>query len=163
MPWFLGSSPDAGRARGDGSIGGGMRVLLAVDGSIHSLRAAQFLVELASSRGAMELHVLNVQPFVRHLALLEADTHEQVDRLLLERGREATASVCAVLERSALPYEFHAAAGDAAEAIVRVARERSCDVIVMGRRGTSTAASLALGSVALKVLHLADAPVTLVK
>lgn len=140
-----------------------MKVLLAVDGSIHSLRAAQFLVELASSRGPMELHVLNVQPYVRHLALLEADTQDHVDRLLLERGREATASVCAVLERSGHPYELHVVADDAAEAIVRAARERSCDVIVMGRRGMGTAAGLALGSVALKVLHLADVPVTLVK
>ncbi len=140
-----------------------MRVLLAVDGSIHSLRAAQFLVELASSRGAMELHVLNVQPYVPHLALLEASPQGHLDRMLLEAGREATASVCAALDRSALPYEFHVVAGDAADAIVHAARERSCDVIVMGRRGMSTVAGLALGSVALKVLHLADVPVTLVK
>ncbi len=140
-----------------------MRVLLAVDGSIHALRAAQFLLGLAGERGPMELHVLNVQPPVRYLTILEAGAGERAARMQLEAGREAAASVCALLEGAALQYELHVVSDEPAEAIVRLARERSCGMIVMGTRGMGAIANLVLGSVALKVIHLAEVPVTLVK
>ena len=38
-----------------------------------------------------------------------------------------------------------------------------CDAIVMGTRGLGTVQTLLLGSTALKVLHLVDVPVTLIK
>lgn len=140
-----------------------MRVLLAVDGSIHAHRAAQFLLALASERGPMELHVLNVQPPVRYLSILEPGAQERAAKLQLEAGREVAAPVCALLEKAALPYELHVVSGDPAEAIVRFARERGCGMIVMGTRGMGAIPSLVLGSVAFKVIHVAEVPVTLVK
>lgn len=110
----------------------------------------------------MELHVL-VQPPVRYLTILEPDSEEGATRLQLEAGREVAASVCALLEEAALRYELHVVSDEPAEAIVRLARERSCGMIVMGTRGMGAIASLVLGSVALKVIHLAEVPVTLVK
>jgi nucleotide-binding universal stress UspA family protein len=47
--------------------------------------------------------------------------------------------------------------------IARFARERGCDQILMGTRGLGAIGSLLLGSVATKVIHLADVPVLLVK
>jgi len=44
-----------------------------------------------------------------------------------------------------------------------MAEERGCDQIVMGTHGRGTIAGLLIGSVATKVLHLAKAPVLLVK
>lgn len=139
-----------------------MRVLLAVDGSIHAHRAAEFLIGLARER-PMELHVLNVQPPVRYLSILEPDVQERAARLQLEAGREVAAPVCELLERAALRYELHVVCDDPTEAIVRLARERGCGMIVMGTRGMGAIASLVLGSVALKVIHVAEVPVTLVK
>ena len=140
-----------------------MRVLLAVDGSAHSIRAARFLIKLVSEHGAVALDVLNVQPHVRYGALLKGEARAQAERVQLERGREDSASVCALLEQARLPHELCVVSDDAAEAISRTARERGCDLIVMGTRGMGAVASLALGSVAQRVIHLATVPVTLVK
>jgi nucleotide-binding universal stress UspA family protein len=44
-----------------------------------------------------------------------------------------------------------------------VAREKSIDHIVMGARGLGSIQGLLLGSVATKVIHLAEVPITLIK
>ena len=68
-----------------------------------------------------------------------------------------------LLTRAGIAHELHVLSGDPASNIARAARERGCRLIVMGSRGLGPLASAALGSVAAKVLHLADVPVTLVK
>ncbi len=140
-----------------------MKVLLAVDGSIHAHRAAQFLLALAAESGSMELHVLNVQVPVRYVTILDPEAQERTARLQLEAGRDVAAPVRALLERAALRYEFHVVSDDPADGIVRLARERGCGLIVMGTRGMGAIASAVLGSVASKVIHVAEVPVTLVK
>ena len=57
----------------------------------------------------------------------------------------------------------HVEQGEIAPTIARLAQELTCDQIVMGTRGRSALGDLILGSVAVKVLHLAKVPVTLVK
>jgi len=49
-----------------------------------------------------------------------------------------------------------------AETIVKYAKRWQCDSILIGTRGLGLTAGLVLGSVALKVIHLAKIPVTLV-
>jgi len=53
--------------------------------------------------------------------------------------------------------------GKAAEAIAQVAREEDIKHIVMGTRGLGSIQGLLLGSVATKVIHLAEVPITLIK
>lgn len=52
---------------------------------------------------------------------------------------------------------------DAAGAILDVARDVNADFIVMGHRGTGRLAGLLLGSVAQKVISLADRPVVVAR
>ena len=59
--------------------------------------------------------------------------------------------------------EVEVATGSAAETIVRVARERDTDLIVMGTRGRTGLQHVVLGSVAEKVVRLAPCPVLTVK
>jgi nucleotide-binding universal stress UspA family protein len=47
--------------------------------------------------------------------------------------------------------------------IAQVAREEDIQHIVMGTRGLGSIQGLLLGSVATKVIHLADVPITLIK
>ena len=49
-----------------------------------------------------------------------------------------------------------------APSIARLATTHHCEMIVMGTRGMGAVASLILGSVATKVLHLSPLPVLLV-
>ena len=140
-----------------------MKALLAVDGSTHALRAAQTLGELAKHCAGARAHVLNVQPHVPYLDLLGDERKSSVDRLMQERGMDAMESACKALTLAGVPFEVEIVSGDAALAIVRVAVAKQCDFILMGTRGMGAIAGMALGSVATKVAHLADLPVTLVK
>ena len=67
--------------------------------------------------------------------------------------------------RDLVPDTFHdawdveVAAGDPADTIVRVARERHADLIVMGTHGRTGLQHVLLGSVAEKVVRFAPCPV----
>lgn len=140
-----------------------MKALLAVDGSTHAFRAAQTLAQLAKHCAGTRAHVLNVQPHVPYLDLLGEDRKLSVDQLMQERGRDAVESACKALTVAGVPFEVEVVSGDAPSAIARIAVAKQCDFILMGTRGMGAVAGMALGSVATKVAHLAELPVTLVK
>jgi nucleotide-binding universal stress UspA family protein len=50
-----------------------------------------------------------------------------------------------------------------AEAIARAAHDEGVEHIVMGTRDLGSTQGLLLGSVAMKVIHLAEVPITLIK
>ena len=60
-------------------------------------------------------------------------------------------------------WEVEVAAGNPADAIVRVAKERAADLIVMGTHGRTGLQHVLLGSVAEKVVRLAGCPVLTVR
>ncbi|HXJ78263.1 MAG TPA: universal stress protein [Candidatus Methylomirabilis sp.] len=61
------------------------------------------------------------------------------------------------------PWEVEVATGPPADTIVRVARERGADLIVMGTHGRTGLQHVLLGSVAEKVVRLAPCPVLTVR
>jgi len=140
-----------------------MKIALAIDGSNCSLRATRFLIGLIGGRDGSEVHVINVQPPVRYADLLPARRKQLVKQWYRDGGETETAAALEMLAEAKVARDFHLVIGDPATAIVKVARRLNCDLIVMGTRGMGKVAGLVLGSVATKVVHLADAPVTLVK
>ena len=88
---------------------------------------------------------------------------EEVEAMEESRGGDALQSARALLDAAKANYVPQVVIGPVAETIARIALEQNCDGIVMGTRGLGAAASVLLGSVASKVIHLADVPVTLVK
>jgi len=67
-------------------------------------------------------------------------------------------------EHRSIAYKTHTRAGpQVAVAIAEVAREESVSQIIMGTRGLGGFKGLLLGSVANQVIHLAEAPITLIK
>ena len=140
-----------------------MKVALAVDGSSCSLRATRFLIELLGRPEGTEVHVLNVQHPVPYVDLLPVEKQQLVEHWNRQSGNDETAAAREMLAAANVSCHLHVVVGDPATAIVKLARELGCDLIVMGTRGMSAVAGLALGSVVAKVIHLADTPVTLVK
>jgi nucleotide-binding universal stress UspA family protein len=135
-------------------------VVVAVDGSQNALEAVRYAAGLAAADAAIRLHLLNVQP------PLPAAAATFIDRDVLrsfhqEEGQKALAEARALLDGGTRAYECHVAVGDAAEAITAYAQDRAADRIVMGTRGLGTLAGLLLGSVAIRVVQLAQIPVTL--
>ena len=141
-----------------------MKVLLAVDGSKHSLKAAKYLVRHARAyRAPMQVELLHVHrplPDLPNLRLVVGGA--QIRRYYEEQGRGALSKAKKILTSARIRYVARILIGDAAYTIAREAQRARCDLIVIGTRGMTAAANLVLGSTATKVLHVSRQPVLLV-
>ena len=140
-----------------------LKILLPVDSSENSDRAVRHLIGMSGHCGALDIRMVNVQPPFLYIEALLKPGQEVVDAWSHKAGKDAARSACALLDAAAIPYTLELADGEVAETLVRCAEREQCDMIVMGTRGMGTVASLVLGSVATKVIHLSHIPVTLVK
>lgn len=136
------------------------RILVPVDGSAASLRALGYAGMRQQSDRRVSLLVLNVQvppPPNRYLSqsILKAH-HARVSAAALDRAR-------VIVKRLKLKSSYRIRRGDPAKTIVKVARAAHCSEIVMGTHGRGRLTASLLGSVAMKVVHIATVPVTLVK
>jgi nucleotide-binding universal stress UspA family protein len=137
-------------------------LLVPFDNSPSALRALDHAVAWARVRDGVSLHVLTV------LDSVGPDTQELIDPVEIDRvlGAEAQQQQRAARERldpTGVSCVYHAQAGTPARVIADYARDHSVSHIIMGTRGLGKIAGLLMGSVANKVLHDVDCPVTLVK
>jgi nucleotide-binding universal stress UspA family protein len=139
------------------------RILVPVDGSDASVRAAQFAAELARlGHGEILLvHVYDL-PAATAMGIVTAVTGTQLDDT---RARVAQASFARAKEvlGGVQVSEHLVELGHPAERIVAAALEHRCTHIVMGSRGLSPFKGTLLGSVSERVVGKAPCPVTLVR
>lgn len=140
-----------------------LRLLVPVDGSANSDRAVTYVIELVKRLKSAEVLALNVQPSVSYVELMLGPMPSAVTREIERTGRNAARSACALLDAAGVAYTLHVEQGEPAETIGAFAKRQKCDLIVMGTRGMGLIKTLAVGSVATKVIHVVDVPVTLVK
>jgi nucleotide-binding universal stress UspA family protein len=126
-------------------------------------RRAYYLVKWLHRRAEpAEIHLINVQPAL-HGEIGMFISKDQIRDYHHDEGTKALQVARGRLDQAEVHYTFHISVGDPAEVIVQFATEHHCDQIVMGTRGMGKFASLLLGSVASKVIQLADIPVMLIK
>jgi nucleotide-binding universal stress UspA family protein len=141
-----------------------LRILLPVDGSPSAVRATQKLIETldwfkeAPAIDLLTVHlplpkVPNMGAFVSKEMIRKYYDDECAEMLLPSRQ---------LLDAAGTTYAVHQRVGPIAESIVEHATQSGADMIYMGTRGRSALASMALGSVATRVLHLAHVPVVLI-
>ncbi len=140
-----------------------LKILLPVDGSDNALRAIDYVISLAAQLKGMALHIITVRDAMDSPQLHRFWTQEQIHAFQQESGRALLDAARQRLDKSGLPYTSNIAIGDIAESIVKYAHDQQYTMIIMGTRGMGAIASLMLGSVATKVVHLAKIPVMLVK
>lgn len=134
------------------------RILLPVDGSEHSRRAVAVAGDLARRYGA--------EVVVFHAREHELTWGADID---IESAQEARGLVDDVVRElkdagtSVRGEVVRVPLGDVPRAILDVAKAEDVGLIVMGTRGLSDWERLLLGSVAHKVVHLADVPVLVVR
>jgi nucleotide-binding universal stress UspA family protein len=120
-----------------------LRIVVAVDGSAPANRAVGHALLLVTGRPGSEIVLVNAQnQQTLDISDISAVMTVEVDRRLAAR-------------QSRIPLP--------AETIDRVAREIGAHQIVPGTRSLCSLGNLFLGSVATKVVRLAQIPVTLVK
>ncbi len=135
-------------------------ILLAVDGSEHSMRAAKLAGDMARKLGSTVLVVVCYDPIPSYLG--EPNLQEALNERLKQTAEIIAPALAAVGE---IPGELKKdiLEGPPAEAILSVIQARTIDLIVMGTRGRSQLTGLLLGSVSQKVVMYATCPVMLVR
>lgn len=144
---------------------GGMRILLAVDGSEQSCDAARGLEHLAPAEQVIALHALDVLLPVYPTMVPEAvrDLRVIVERHMREEGERLLARIAAILPPRDGKVTTRMEIGSPAELIVAIAGEERIDLIVLGARGVGPVHELVLGSVSHRVLTHAPCPTLVVK
>ena len=143
-------------------------VLIPVDGSENSIRAVGAGCRQLAYEQPVTVHLLNVQPPINSRLVSKHLSQELIDKFQQELGETVLEPARAWLHETGIAYTSHVAVGDVARTIARYARDLYCDQVIMGTRGLGSGAvgafsGLLMGSIATKVLHLVDVPVTFVK
>lgn len=142
-------------------------ILVGTDGSATAGTAAHHAIELAAALGAKLVFVAAFEPVQPQRTVPESlsapedvhwtlGPHEYVEAVLARASKDAVAA-------GINDVTTFARQGDAADAILDVAEEQGCDLIVVGNQGMKGARRFLLGSVPNKVSHHAPCSVLIVR
>ncbi|HEY7906598.1 MAG TPA: universal stress protein [Wenzhouxiangella sp.] len=138
-------------------------ILVPVDGSENSTRAALFGIDLAKAFG-VGVRLFYVFP----AASVEIIGMAGMSRSDIDQAAQAAAQKAFDLTHEALgsdvavAVEQETSMGDPAEEVIRYTEDNSGAMVVIGRRGLSRMKSLMIGSVSDKVLRHAKTPVMVI-
>jgi nucleotide-binding universal stress UspA family protein len=134
-------------------------ILIATDGSTGARAAVDRGLDLAE-----DLHADVVFIAVRRAPVpVFGDPYwQQSVTNEVARLRPALTDAVARAEERGIDADYDLLEGEAAEEILRLARSRDVDLIVVGSRGLGAIRSAILGSVSQRVVHEADRPVVVV-
>jgi nucleotide-binding universal stress UspA family protein len=138
------------------------QILVPVDFEQPSEHALAYAMDLAETLGAA-VHVISAHeiPTARVPGGAVVITPDLVSRVT-EAAQRALDKVCAPHRDRKVSLTSHIEEGDPREVIVKVAREKSANLIVMGTHGRKGIARLLIGSVTEAVLRTAEVPVVTV-
>jgi nucleotide-binding universal stress UspA family protein len=142
-----------------------MKILVAVDGSQHSLSAVRNLIAHVDwYRERPEVQLVYVNPRLPYEGRAGSVLgKEEIERYYREEGEAALAEAKQLLKNANIPHAGHVFVGPVAETLVEKADSMHCDLIMIGTHGRTAATSMLLGSIANKVLHVSNVPVLLVR
>ena len=142
-----------------------MKVLIAVDDSAYSRAAMDWVERVSWPADTVFLVVSAARPVMAAYAL--ADAGGSFSGSLFEDETKRHEEIAARYERKVKECGYPSAAiveqGDPRDVIVRLAKERGADLIVVGSHGRSGISKLILGSVANHVVTHAPCSVMVVK
>lgn len=139
------------------------KILVPVDGSASSNRAAEFGARLAADTGASLTLLFAFEPTgpatMGMASLSKKEVKDTVDRI----AEKALAGAIKATAKAGVTAKQQVALGHPAADIIDFAKKDKSDLIVMGSRGLSPMKGLLLGSVSEKVLRHASCAVTIVR
>lgn len=141
------------------------RVLFATDFSRASARAFDTAVSLSKANGGALTILHVIAPFTPIMSeqYIGTQTWEKIDR----EGREWAKRELVKLTKKATKAGIRAtslvAVGEPSRQIVRTARSKNADLLVLGTHGRTGLARFFLGSVAMRVAATAACPVVTVR
>jgi nucleotide-binding universal stress UspA family protein len=142
------------------------RILHATDYSKASERALQEAVDFAKQNNAELVVVHVIQPVVPYVAGEDIGAAELYVKLEESTKQDAQASMNKLtqrLERLGVKVKSLLLKGAPADQIVKAAKNRKADMIVIGTHGRTGLSKLFMGSVASRVISMAQQPVLTVR
>ena len=136
------------------------RILVAVDGSENSKRAAQHAAKLAALSKDTHVEILFVQDFEKIRP--EAKQKPGTPDIDVER-KKRLAPIIGVFELPPVSHELVVKQGEPGSTIVSFANRGGFDLVIIGSRGLNSFQEMVLGSVSQKVAKKVTAPVMIVK
>lgn len=138
-------------------------VLVPVDGSASATRAVRWVAQVLAGQPGARVQLVHVQPAIDAWEVRSHLGADDIARWHASAAKAILDPAAAILHEAGLAVATHAAVGDVASEVTGHVVRLGCDAIVMGTRGLGPVQSLLLGSTAMKVIHLAEVPVTLIK
>ena len=144
------------------------RLLAAVDGSDTSMNAADYAITLAKNNNKAEIFVINVIDLSPIFKMLPSDTRKQLIRI----GRQDASQIFDTIDEMAKRHSIRkkintemveTSSLSVADEIIRYAKEKGVDLIVIGTRGRSGMSKALLGSVASKIVTYSPCSVLVVR
>lgn len=140
------------------------KLLVPIDASDCALRALQYAIKLAKENGPLELHIVNAhEPPIIYGEVAVYMPEDKAKEAQRQHSEEILRPAVEAAQAAGVTFVSEILVGNVPKTIVRYAEEKGCDSIVMGTRGMGAIGNLVMGSVATKVIHLTNLPVTLVK
>ncbi|WP_066188415.1 MULTISPECIES: universal stress protein [Gracilibacillus] len=136
------------------------QIILAVDGSDHSIRATEETVKIASLVKDSHIEVVSVAEFSKAKnEVLHSGGKEELE---ISR-RKALLPATELLDAHHLSYEIKILHGEPGPTIVEYTNKGDYELLVIGSRGLNAFQEMVLGSVSHKVVKRVDCPVLIVK
>ncbi|WP_373895397.1 universal stress protein [Virgibacillus natechei] len=135
------------------------RILLAVDGSDHSVKAVDYATRLAEKFDGTIDAVYVVDGDTAKKDVLHASDKFEIEK----KRKEKIKPIKDLLKQSGVIFGTHILHGEPGPAIVEFANERESDCVVIGSRGLNNLQTFILGSVSHKVAKRVECPVLIVK
>jgi nucleotide-binding universal stress UspA family protein len=141
-----------------------MKILIAVDGSPHSVRAVQGVVDhVAWFRERPSITLITVHPPLPTKRAAAWVGKAVVDQYYDEECEAALAPASKLLTDLGIAHDKQKRVGEVAHEICTYAADNGYDLIAMGTHGRTGLQNVVLGSVAVKVLAATRLPVLLIR
>ncbi len=137
------------------------KILIAVDGSEHSIRAAKEAIKIASCSKDSLVELVYVADFSKSKnEVLHSQSTEELEHARRTRLRP----IEDLMKKNLINYEVKVLRGEPGPAIVEYANdEDDFDLAILGSRGLNSLQEMVLGSVSHKVVKRVNCPVLIVK
>lgn len=136
------------------------RILLAVDGSVNSLRATDEAVKIASLISDCRIGIIYVADYSKSKKEI---LHSQGKEELEYTRRKKLAPIEEKVKSNNIEYKLEILHGYPGPTIIEYANKEKVDMVVIGSRGLNSLQEMVLGSVSHKVMKRLNCPALIVK
>jgi nucleotide-binding universal stress UspA family protein len=137
------------------------RILLPFDGSVHSLNATKYALNLAKQTGA-HVTIVNCYEWRANISEVPNSLIEDLKSNSKKGAEDILRKAREIFEEQGVEYTLETIAGAPGYVLTNQAKSKNYDLIIMGSHGHSDIAGLFLGSVTHKVLNTIYCPILVV-